>query len=147
MRASGASETPPPRDAATGGGDRASRFSLPARVRSFAYALSGLFFMLRTQHNAWLHAAATGLVVVLGFSLGVSADDWKWLTLTIVVVWSAEAMNTAFEHLCDAVRPEFHPSVKRAKDVAAGAVLIAAIGAAIIAALVFGPHFLRLAAD
>lgn len=96
--------------------------------------------MLRTQHNAWLHALATGVVATLGFVFGVSAEEWVWLTLTIVAVWSAEAMNTAFEHLCDVVSPEFHPSVKRAKDVAAGAVLIAAIGAVVVASIVFWPY-------
>ena len=55
-------------------------------------------------------------------------------------VWTAEALNTAFEFLCDVASPEFHPTVERAKDVAAGAVLLAAMGAVVIGLLVLGPH-------
>jgi diacylglycerol kinase (ATP) len=63
--------------------------------------------------------------------------------LAIVSVWTAEALNTAFEFLCDVASPEFHPLVAKAKDVAAGAVLIAAVGATLIGLLVLGPHLLR----
>jgi diacylglycerol kinase (ATP) len=61
----------------------------------------------------------------------------------MVSVWTAEALNTAFEFLCDVASPEFHPLVKQAKDVAAAAVLIAAMGATIIGLLVFVPHVFR----
>ena len=63
--------------------------------------------------------------------------------LAIVAVWTAEALNTAFEALCDVTSPGFHPLVERAKDVAAGAVLICAIGAVIVGGIVFGPHLLQ----
>lgn len=117
-------------------------FSLKDRVRSFRYAFVGLGFMVRTQHNAWLHAMATVIVMSAGFVLGITNADWKWLILTIVSVWVAETMNTAFEHLCDVVSPEHHDSVKVAKDVAAAAVLICAIGAVVMGWLIFGPYFL-----
>ena len=117
-------------------------FSFKDRGRSFRYAFDGLGFMLRTQHNAWLHALITVLVVVAGLILGLGLADWKWLLLTIVIVWLAETMNTAFEHLCDVVSPEQRDSVRRAKDVAAGAVLISAIGAVAMGALIFGPYLL-----
>jgi diacylglycerol kinase (ATP) len=109
------------------------------RIRSFGYAFCGIATMLRSQRNAWLHALATAGVVGVGLALRVSADDWKWLVLAMMSVWGAEALNTALEFLADAATPEFHPLVKQAKDVAAGAVLIAAIGAAIIGALIFIP--------
>ena len=115
-------------------------FSFKERAGSFHHAFSGLGFMLRTQHNAWLHAVATALVVAAGFGLGLGAADWKWLVLTIAMVWVAEAMNTAFEHLCDVVSPDFHASVKVAKDVAAAAVLICALGALAMGGLIFGPY-------
>ena len=115
-------------------------FSFTERGRSFRHAFSGFGFMLRTQHNAWLHAIATLLVIVAGLTLGLSLSDWKWLLLTIALVWGAEAMNTAFEHLCDVVSPQQRDSVRRAKDVAAGAVLICAAGAAAMGALIFGPY-------
>jgi diacylglycerol kinase (ATP) len=117
---------------------------LAGRVRSFGYAFRGVGTMVRGQRNAWIHALATALVVAAGFVLRVSADDWKWLVLALVSVWGAEALNTALELLADAAKPEFHPLVKKAKDVAAGAVLIAALGAAAIGALVFGPPLLAL---
>jgi diacylglycerol kinase (ATP) len=116
------------------------RFSLAARLRGFGYAFSGLRFMLRTQHNAWLHGLATILVVTLGLALRVSLGDWRWLIVAMVAVWTAEAFNTAVEYVCDAVSPGYSEVVKHAKDVAAGAVLISAIGAAIIGALTFWPY-------
>ncbi len=119
-------------------------FSLKDRVRSFRYAFDGLGFMLRTQHNAWLHALVTVLVVAAGLAFGLSSSDWKWLLLTIVIVWLAETMNTAFEHLCDVVSPEQRDSVRRAKDIAAGAVLICALGAVAMGGLIFGPYLLLI---
>ncbi len=115
-------------------------FSIASRIRSFGYALRGLGFMLKTQHNAWIHLAATAIVVAAGFWLQIAAEDWRWIVLAIALVWVAEIVNTAFEHLCDVVQPEFHVSVRAAKDVAAGAVLVAAIAAAIIGVLVFWPY-------
>lgn len=100
------------------------RFSIAARLKSFTYAFSGFAFMLRTQHNAWIHLAATAAVIALGFALNVSLDAWRWLIAAMALVWVAEAMNTAFEHLCDVVSPQFHESVKRSKNIAAAAVLV-----------------------
>lgn len=115
-------------------------FSLAGRLKSIGFALSGLAAMLRTQHNAWLHLAATIVVVAAAFWLGVSREEWVWLILAIVAVWTAEALNTAFEFLCDVASPEFHPLVKQAKDVAAAAVLITVAGALAIGMIVFVPH-------
>jgi diacylglycerol kinase (ATP) len=99
--------------------------------------------LLRSQHNAWIHAAASVAVVGLGFAVGLSRLEWCLVVLAMVAVWSAEAVNTAFEALCDVASPEPHPLVERAKDVAAGAVLLAAGGAVVVGVLVFGPHLLR----
>jgi len=100
--------------------------------------------MLRTQHNAWVHAAATIAAIVLGLILHLSVSEWCWIVLAIVSVWTAEALNTALELLCDVTSPDFHPLVKKSKDVSAGAVLVAAVGAVAIAALVFGPRIVGL---
>ncbi len=115
-------------------------FQVTSRIRSFAFAFNGLWIMLKSQHNAWIHAAASVVVISAGFFLGISAFEWCCLVLAIMAVWTAEALNTAFEFLADVASPEFHPLVKNAKDVAAGAVLISAIGAAIIGLLVLGSH-------
>jgi diacylglycerol kinase (ATP) len=117
--------------------------TVAARLRSFRFAVAGIAFMLRTQHNAWLHLIATFIVVGVGLALRVTLDDWRWLTVAILVVWVAEAMNTAFEHLCDVVSPNFHISVQRSKDVAAGAVLLASIGAAVLGLLTILPYLIR----
>ena len=118
-------------------------FRFTGRIRSITFALSGIWIMLKSQHNAWLHACATVAVVSAGLLFRLSSSEWCWLVLAIMAVWTAEALNTAFEFLADAASPEFHPLVKQSKDVAAGAVLIAAIGSIIIGVLVLGPHFLR----
>ena len=115
-------------------------FSIADRLQSFHYAASGVAFMLRTQHNAWIHLTITIAVCLAGWWLQLSAADWRWMTVAIVLVWVAETMNTAFEFVCDVVSPEFHGSVERAKDIAAGAVLICSGGAAVLGLLTFTPY-------
>jgi diacylglycerol kinase (ATP) len=100
--------------------------------------------MIRCQHNAWIHVAATLVVLTAAFLLRVSSGDWCWIILAISIVWTAEALNTAFEFLADATSPEFHPLVRDAKNVAAGAVLLTAIAAAVIGAIIFWPYLVRL---
>lgn len=116
------------------------RFSLNGRVKSFSYAIAGIAFMFRTQHNAWLHAAATLGVVALALHFDVSGADWRWLIAAMAMVWVAETINTALEYVCDVVSPTFHQAVKHAKDIAAGGVLIAAAGAGVIGVLTLWPY-------
>jgi diacylglycerol kinase (ATP) len=113
-------------------------------MRSFRYAFRGIRFLLRTQHNAWLHVLATAGVVIAALALRASATDWALLVLAMMAVWSAEAFNTALEQLSDAVSPLDHPLVGKAKDIAAGAVLLSAVGAAIIGLIVFGPRLVAV---
>ena len=117
-------------------------FALSDRLRSFSFAFAGLRTMLRTQHNAWIHAAITAGVAVAGAGLGLALAEWRWLLVATALVWFAEAINTAFEHLCDVVSPQFNPSVKHAKDIAAGAVLIVAAAACALGLSVFVPRLL-----
>jgi diacylglycerol kinase (ATP) len=111
-----------------------------ASLGSFVHAAKGLAFMLRSEPNARIHLLATVGVCATGLHLGLSRADWLWVTLAIAMVWCAEALNTALEQLADAVHPERHPGVGRAKDAAAAAVLVAAIGAAVIGVTVFLPY-------
>src|ERR1700710_1051085 len=127
-------------DSPSDASSEARPFQFTGRVRSFRYAIAGIVRMIHCQHNAWIHAAATLIVLTAGFFFHVSAADWCWIILAISIVWTAEALNTAFEFLADAASPEFHPLVRDAKDVAAGAVLITAVAAAIIGGIVFWPH-------
>jgi diacylglycerol kinase (ATP) len=110
------------------------------RLRSIACAIHGIRLMLESQQNAWLHAAATVIVVTIGLLCQITSAEWCWLVLAIISVWTAEALNTAFEFLTDLASPTFHPLAGKAKDVAAGAVLITAIGSVLIGCLVLGPH-------
>lgn len=98
--------------------------------------------MIRTEYNARAHLLAAALVVTAGLVLGIDRFEWMILTLTIGAVLSLEAVNTAIEALCDVVSPEHHPEIGRAKDLAAGAVLIAALAALVIAGLIFGSRLL-----
>lgn len=122
----------------------ARAFSPASRLRSFVYAGRGIRRMVASQHNAWIHVAATFSVVGLGLALGIPRFEWMALVAAIASVWTAEALNTAFELLCDVAAPDFHPLVEAAKDVAAGAVLICAVGAAITGVLVLGPPLTTL---
>jgi diacylglycerol kinase len=115
-------------------------FNISNRLQSFVHAKSGLGFMLRTQHNAWLHLAATLTVVAAALFLGVGLEDWRWLVVAIVTVWVAESFNTAVEHVCDVVSPGYSVSVKRAKDLAASAVLVCAAGAVFVGAVTLWPY-------
>ncbi len=110
------------------------------RLRSFTHALRGIAHLIRTQPNAQVHLAATLGVCAAGFAVGLGSSEWPWLVVAIALVWSAEAFNTALEELADTVHPQQHPGIGRAKDLAAGAVLVAALGATLIGVLVFLPH-------
>ncbi|WP_447763987.1 diacylglycerol kinase family protein [Sphingopyxis panaciterrae] len=111
-----------------------------ARMRSFGYAVSGLSFTLRHEPNMRFHAGASVLVIVVGLWLGLDPAEWRWMIVAMVLVIAAEALNTAVEQCCNAVSRTFHPAIKAAKDVAAGAVLASAIGAGLIGASVLAPH-------
>ncbi|HPR87310.1 MAG TPA: diacylglycerol kinase family protein [bacterium] len=121
-----------------------SRFSLRRRLASFGYAVAGIRQMVQTQHNAWIHLAATLGVMAAGVFLGLTRTEWMAVIVAMALVWSAEAVNTSFEFLCDVASPEFHPLVEKAKNIAAAAVLICAIGSVLIGALAFMPHLLPI---
>ncbi|HEY6077599.1 MAG TPA: diacylglycerol kinase family protein [Polyangiaceae bacterium] len=111
------------------------------RKGSFRYALQGLRRLYR-ERNARIHAVATGCVAALGAVLGLGRVEWALLVLAVTAVWVAEAMNTALEVLSDATDPLHNPLIGAAKDVAAGAVLLAATGAVGVGLLVFVPRLL-----
>ncbi len=102
--------------------------------------MQGIVFSVKTQRNIRIHLLATILVIFLGTTLEVSLNDWRWLLLCIALVWFSELINTAFEYLCDVIMPEFHLSVKRAKDIAAGAVFICAGVAVVIGVMTLWPY-------
>ena len=116
---------------------RDNGFSWRARARSFKYAFQGIATLLRDEHNARIHLAATALAVILGALLGISPTEWCIVIILIGAVFALEAVNTAIEAVCDKVSPDFQPLIKKAKDTAAAAVLFMAIAAVIIGAIIF----------
>ncbi len=117
-----------------------------ARARrgiGLAHALRGLRGMLATQCNARIHLAATVLAIAAGLAAGLRKDEWFWIGAAVIAVWTAEAFNTAIELLGDAAAPAPNPLVGAAKDTAAGAVLVAAAGAAAAGVAIFLPRILE----
>lgn len=115
-----------------------ARFSIRSRFESFAHAFQGLGDMIRSEHNAWIHALATILALGLAWWLQIGRIGFVLIVMAIVIVWVAEAFNTVLEIIADLVVGErYSKTVKRAKDIAAAAVLIAVVGAALIAVLCF----------
>jgi diacylglycerol kinase (ATP) len=110
-----------------------------SRVAAFGHALRGWWHVLQTQHNAWIHSIAATVIVALGLWLGLPPHDWAIIVLTIAMVFTAEFINTAIEAVVDLASPVHHPLARVGKDVGAGAVLVAALAAALIGLLILGP--------
>ena len=116
-------------------------------VRSFGFAVSGIIWVLRTQRNAKIHVCAGVLAVALGIfrpriwegAEALSAAEWAVVLLAVASVFGAEALNTALESLADAVDEGENIRVKRAKDAAAGGVLLISLGALGAGIFVLGP--------
>lgn len=115
------------------------RTGLARRAASFGHSVRGIWAALRSEFHMQVHAAATVVVCGLGFYYQLNRLEWALVALAIAGVWAAELFNTALEALTDLVSPGFHPLAGKAKDIAAGAVLLAALGAVAVGLLVFGP--------
>jgi len=110
---------------------------IKGRFKSFGYALRGIKRLIASQQNARIHLVISIAVILLGFFLKISKQDWCLIVLAMMIVWVAEGLNTAIEFLSDTVSEKYHPLIEKAKDIAAGAVLLAALSAAVIGVLVF----------
>lgn len=113
-----------------------------AFLASFRYAFAGLAYCFRTQRNFRIHIAIGLLAILAGLVLGLSWVEWAIVVILVVVVLAAEMVNTMVEALVDLVTEEYHPLAKVSKDVAAGVVLLSAIGAAVVGVLIFLPKLL-----
>jgi diacylglycerol kinase (ATP) len=118
------------------------KFSWRARLKSFVYAFEGLIWFFRREHNARIHGFALIIVLVLAAILKISKFELLALLLTIALVVVAELINTSIEKIMDHLSPARHPDVKVIKDMAAAAVLVAAIVAAIVGSIIFIPKIL-----
>jgi len=112
-------------------------------VLSFRYAFAGLSYVARTQRNFRIHLALGGLSALLALLLGFSPVEWAVLAGIITLVLLGEMLNTVVEAAVDLASPGYHPLAKVAKDVAAGAVLLTAIGAVVGGAFLFLPHLVH----
>jgi diacylglycerol kinase len=106
---------------------------------SFRYAFAGIAYLLRTQPNVRIHLVITLAVVVTGLWVGLPTRDWAVIAMTVGLVFTAEAFNTALETTVDLATAEHHPLAKVSKDVGAGAVTLAAIAAVVVGLLLLGP--------
>ncbi len=116
------------------------RFSFKERIKSFEYAIKGIKATIWAEHNFRIHLFAGAAVIGLGFYLHISPHEWLWLVVAIALVLICEMINTAIEKLIDLTEPDHDPVAGKVKDMAAGAVLIAAIAATIIGVIIFWPY-------
>ncbi len=108
-------------------------------MSGFAYAAKGLVEAIKSQFNIRFHFVATILVIGLSFYYKLSATEWCFILLSIALVWTTELLNTALEYLTDFVSPEYNFLAGKVKDIAAGAVLIAAVISACVGLIIFVP--------
>ena len=115
------------------------------RLESFKHAIRGIRMVLKSEKNMQIHLIFVLLVVFFGLLLAISPVEWMFCLLAFGLVMGAEMLNTAVESIVDLVSPEYHELAGRAKDVAAGAVLVTAIFAAITGLIIFVPKGIQLA--
>jgi diacylglycerol kinase len=113
-------------------------------ARSFGYALQGIIYGIKSSPNMKIHLLAAVLVFLAAGAVKVTRIEWALLSLAVFMVLTAETINTSLERSVDLASPEIHPIAKVSKDVAAGAVLLAALNAVVIGWLVFGPYVIRM---
>lgn len=118
---------------------KTQKFSIRSRAKSFSYAGAGILRFLGSEHNAWIHLAATLAVVIAAWLLKVSGPEAVALVFAVGLVWVAEMLNTCLEKMADLISPGQRPEIKFIKDLAAGAVLVAAVTAVITGLIIFIP--------
>lgn len=124
--------------------EKPQKTGIKARIASFGYAFKGVWTLIKSQPHAKFHLIVTIGVTIGGFAFKIDPHEWGLVLLSMAIVWVAEGVNTAIEFVVDLVSPDYHELAGKAKDVAAGAVLLGAIFAAIIAAIVFLPKIYLL---
>lgn len=120
-------------------GQRMGRYPKQTLYKSFQHAAEGLLYVLREERNARLHVISALLVLIVSAWLGLNVIEWALILACIALVFVGEMLNTVVELTIDLLSPNENPLAKYAKDVAAGAILIASLTAAITGLLVLGP--------
>lgn len=111
--------------------------------QNFSFAISGIVSTIKSETNFRIHMVAALLAVVMGIIIEITTYEWLWIALSIAIVMLTELINTSIESLANMVSPEYHPLIKKTKDAAAGAVLIAALFALICGLTIFIPHLIE----
>ncbi len=120
------------------------KFSIIERINSFKYAFNGLKILFQEEHNSRIHLFSTIVVIIFGFILKISFNEWFALIFACGFVFVTEILNSSIENIADFVSPEKNEKIKKIKDLAAAAVLISAITALIIGLLIFSPKIYQL---
>lgn len=120
------------------------KFSVIDRIKSFKYAFNGLRLFFINDHNGRIHLFAALIAIGLSFYLQLSASEWIAILAVIISVIVAEIINASIEKLADFVSPEYHPKIKVVKDLAAAAVLMAALLAVVVGLIIFLPKLSRI---
>ena len=116
---------------------------IKGRLQSFKYAFRGLFLLLKTEHSIMAQTFVFSLIIILGFTVGISNQDWINQTIAMGLVMAIEGMNTAVEKLADFVHKEHHPKIGFIKDISAGAVTFAALTFIIIFVITYLPYIIN----
>lgn len=117
---------------------------IKGRLKSFRYAFRGSYLLLKTEHSIMTQVVIFSLLILIGFYIGISKQDWINQTLAMGLVLGIEGMNTAVEKLADFVHKENHPKIGFIKDISAGAVTFAAFTFIIILVITYYPYILNL---
>ncbi|MDD2284863.1 MAG: diacylglycerol kinase family protein [Paludibacter sp.] len=112
---------------------------MKSRIHSFKNAIRGIRMVIRSEKNMQIHLVIAALVVIAGWFFSISTTEWLMCLLCFGLVLGAEIINTAIENLVDLVSPNKHELAGKAKDIAAGAVLVSAIIAACVGLIIFTP--------
>jgi diacylglycerol kinase len=121
---------------------KSGNFSMKSRFKSFGYAINGLKLLLKFEHNSRIHLLAAIIAVSLGIILKISLLEWSLLTVVTGLVFLSELINSSIENLADFISAENSEQIRKAKDYAAAAVLMAAVIAVIVGGLIFIPHLI-----
>lgn len=121
------------------GDNNKTGFSFKERLLSFKYAFNGLRIFFTKEHNTYIHLAITIITITMGVLLNISPVEWLIVLILIALVFSLEIVNTAIEHLCNLISPEWHKAIKNIKDLSAAAVLVAAVISVICGIIIFLP--------
>ena len=113
-------------------------------IKSFKYAFEGIFSSIKTERNLIIHTVVMILVILFGLTFKINKYEWFTCIILFITVISAELFNTALELTVDLASPKINPLAKKAKDIAAGAVLVTAIGSAIIGLWIFIPKIFNI---